>query len=575
MELPFVPMPQRYTFLTGVSQINENTHVVLQIPHKDERLLKCVKKIFNQLTIKNGRYALFSDEHNLLKYEMGRPEGYLLNIKNDSFQLASQDANGLFYGVQTLQQWFQMSSKKCIEIMDWPDLLMRSDYLDMRGIYPKFDKIIEYVQEMAQYKINTLTVEYEDKLPRSRKQFCHPTETWTEKQLRDFLQIAHDNFIDIIPLQQTFGHLEYALKTPEYIQLRETVDSPGEICPLRKGAVELSTSLIEETANLHPNSKWIHLGCDEVWSLGQSLECQASGLSRGKISIDFINQLVDKTVALGKIPIIWHDMIAEANDDELAQLNSQVIVAIWLYSPDTVATIAPNLMERLHSFGIRTIPCCSVRASDRAAGQNYPCVEQRIRNIDAWCKLIRHTRSIGMINTNWCSTFSLGNPYGLFETSRYTAFYAAERCWNLSADTTTFLERFLCVYHGIHDVVVSNDDERKYDYYKIIGKYLPIVKRNKLTAQLIEIMYRLEYAVPVNYTIFRGILFPGNKVEMSCLNERAKKDYLSLSSAEKDLKELLPQLLDSEMANLFFESRTFTNKLFQHELEKILGYKLR
>ena len=141
-----------------------------------------------------------------------------------------------------------------MEINDWPELAMRSDYLDMRGLFPKFENLLKYVEEMARYKLNTLVIEYEDKLPRSRKEFCHPLDALTPEQHALLLKTAHDHFIDVIPLQQSFGHLEYALKLPEYQHLRELPEAPGEMCPLREGSFELAASLIEETARLHPDS---------------------------------------------------------------------------------------------------------------------------------------------------------------------------------------------------------------------------------------------------------------------------------------------------------------------------------
>ena len=153
-----------------------------------------------------------------------------------------------------------MPAHPAVEITDWPELALRSDYLDMRGIYPKFENLLRYVEEMAAYKLNTLVIEYEDKLPRARKDLCHPTDALTPEQHRRLLEVARENFIDIIPLQQSFGHLEYVLKLPEYQHLREIPEAPGEMCPLREGAYELAASLLEETARLHPDSRYLHLG---------------------------------------------------------------------------------------------------------------------------------------------------------------------------------------------------------------------------------------------------------------------------------------------------------------------------
>lgn len=580
MSINFVPYPQRCTLLNGVANISANTKVVLQTPDSEPRLLNIAKTLFNNVEQKKGSYALYSSNSFVSEYPAAKPEGYLLSINNNELQLASQDAVGLFYAMQTLKQWLDAPVHERIEILDWPDLSLRSDYLDMRGLFPKFENILMYIRDMAHFKLNTLVIEYEDKLPRSRTEFCHSSATLTQAQLQMLLQVANENFIDVVPLQQTFGHLEYALKLPEYQHLREMPTTPGEMCPLRAGSYELAASLIEETAKMHPNSQYLHLGCDEVWSLGESDECKASGKSKGEIAIEFINKLAEKVISLGKTPIVWHDMLAnvwknnemgDAQDYEsLKNINKNIVVAIWLYSPDRLNRVAPALIERLNALGIRSLPCCAVRASDRCADQNYPRIEQRLRNIDAWCELIEKTRCTGMMNTNWCSTFSFGNPYGLFETSRYTAFYAAERCWNLHTSTTDFLERFLAVFHGVYNAITFGGAERRYDYYTTIGQHLPLITRNVLTAQLVDIMFRLEYATSVNYMTFRGDYFPDSNVELDCLHERAPSQYKNLHKVEKELREILPKLMTQEMSDLFFESRSYPNRLFQRELERIL-----
>lgn len=580
MDAFFIPEPQRCLPLSGSAEISRGTPVVLRTPQPDDRLLRAAQKLFAQVTAEEGDFALYSAGSFAPAYRQRRPEGYLLTVQGETVQLAAQDAPGLFYGLQTLGQYLEMPAHPALEINDWPDLALRSDYLDLRQLFPKFENLLRYVEEMARYKLNTLVIEYEDKLPRSRREFCHPQDALTPEQHALLLKTARDNFIEVIPLQQTFGHLEYALKLPEYQHLRELPEAPGEMCPLREGSFELAASLLEETARLHPDSRCIHLGCDEVWSLGQSPECRASGKSRGRLAIEYINRLAEKALALGKTPIVWHDMVADVwkgremgvagNYEDLALLNKNIVVAMWLYSPQAVNTVAPPLMEALHAQGIRTLPCSAIRASDRRGDQNYPCIEQRLRNVDAWCDLIARSRCDGMINTNWCSTFSLGNPYGLFETSRYTAFYAADRCWNLQAGSEAFWERFMAVYHGVYTADRHGGAERRYDYYTQVGGYLPQITRNRDTALLIDLMYRMEYATAVNFAAFRGDLFPGSKVELDCLRERAPQQYRRLRGMEAELRELLPRLLPPGMAEVFFTSRSWPRRLFQRELERIL-----
>lgn len=584
MELYFIPSPQRCIRLSGTAQVSYEDKMVLSMSEMDERVVCAAKKRFPNLTVCEGSYALYTEGSFAPHCAITKPESYLLTIRKNTIQLGANDAQGIFYGIQTLQQYMDMPEHPALEINDWPDLAFRSDYLDLRGIFPKFENILRYIEEMAHYKLNALVVEYEDKMPRNRREFCHPTDTLTAQQHEQLLSVAKQNYIDIIPLQQTFGHLEYALKLPEYQYLRELPETPGEMCPLRDGAYELACSLIEETARLHPDSKYLHLGCDEVWSLGQSPECKASGKTRGMIAIEHINRLAEKVLSLGKIPVVWHDMVANVwknhmmgeagNYDELAYLNKNIVVAMWLYSPERVSLVAPRLMEELHAQGIKTLPCCSIRASDRCGMQNYPCVEQRLRNVDIWCDLISKSRCDGMINTNWWSTFSHGNPYGLFETSRYTGYYAADRCWNLHAESKEFFERFMGVYHGVYHIPLITGDERRYDYYKLVGRYLDQVTRNQDTAVLVDVMFRQETATSVTYNAFRGDFFPDNAVEKDCLTERATNQYRNLHRLEEEMHEILDKLLPPEMARLFFESRNWPTQMYKKELERILGQQL-
>ena len=174
MNLFFIPQPQRCICLTGSADIGRETPVVLCMPQPDERLVLAAGKLFEHVRTEQGPFALYSENSFAPECPVRRPEGYLLNVRGPAVQLAAHDAPGLFYGIQTLRQYLEMPEHPAMEINDWPELAMRSDYLDMRGLFPKFENLLKYVEEMARYKLNTLVIEYEDKLPRSRKEFCHP-----------------------------------------------------------------------------------------------------------------------------------------------------------------------------------------------------------------------------------------------------------------------------------------------------------------------------------------------------------------------------------------------------------------
>jgi hexosaminidase len=94
---------------------------------------------------------------------------------------------------------------------------------------------------------------------------------------------AKSHNLDIIPLIQTFGHMEWLLKLREFELYRDDLTSPMVITPclnttyiLLEGnylsshyssnplSFRFFQDLLQQTLDMHPNSNIIHIGCDEV-----------------------------------------------------------------------------------------------------------------------------------------------------------------------------------------------------------------------------------------------------------------------------------------------------------------------
>lgn len=586
MRLNLIPMPQRIT-VTGETLFPppEKKPVYFHISEEDTRLTWHVMELFHTVTIhkRTGGTGclLYSEGRNPRDMDFQKAEGnsedekadcYTLSITGEGFVIASACPSGLFYGLQTLRQLMSHKEIPALIIEDWADTAMRSDYLDLRNIFPPFERILYFIKELSCYKINTLVVEYEDKLPFHALKFIrHPEYCFTEEEFECLLETANRHFIEIIPLQQSFGHLEYVLKYPEYIHLRETPESPGELCPLREGAMDLSKALLSDMAFLHPGSRYLHMGCDEVWSLGTSMECRESKKSRERIFIEFVNGLIDYVCSLGKIPIIWHDMFVHASDEELALLDKRVLAAIWLYMGSNLPATAKTMMDRLDQAGISYLGCPSVRCWDRLPEQNYPVIDNRLLNLDLWGETAKMRPLQGLIHTNWASTFSFGHPYGLFETSRYPLCYAAETSWNLRADKENFLYRFLHLYHGMDTSGLEASGYKNRDYYHLMGERYVNASKNRETAYLIHLMLVLESCFPVQHTIFRCELYPGSEVEFACLKERSETALQNYDKVQKELEEFIPEILNESMGNIFLESRFYLYRLARERLLELLS----
>ena len=185
-------------------------------------------------------------------------------------------------------------------------------------------------------------------------------------------------------MQQTFDYLEYVLKDPRFSSLRETPSAVGEMCPCKAQAAEVARALVQNMANRHPESHYIHIGCDEVWSLGTCKQCAESGKSRVQLFIEFVNQVIEAAAEQGKTPLLWHDMFEHATEEELAQLDRCAVVCIWIYNGNDLVTRVREFAQRLDAAKITYWACPAVRAWDCDDRQNYPVLSERINNIRLW-----------------------------------------------------------------------------------------------------------------------------------------------------------------------------------------------
>ncbi|XID92178.1 family 20 glycosylhydrolase [Paenibacillaceae bacterium WGS1546] len=509
------------------------------------------------------------------------PQGYRLTLRGTSASLIANDAPGFFYGLQTLRQLLEQGlPREAAAIEDWPDVPFRCMNYDLRQTFSKPELLVDYIGVMASFKANAILIEYEDKFPfRKHRAFRHPKHALTNGQLNRLLEAAERHFIEVIPLQQTFGHLEYLLGREEHKHLRETESSTGELCPSHPQSFALISELLAEIAECHPRSRYLHLGCDEVYSLCECPVCRERyGASRNSAFLDFVNRLIAYTCKLGKKPVIWQDMLAECSDEELGRLDRRVVVMVWHYNGKNVDRLVSPLISRLQSFGIEVMGAPSVRCFDRKDDQNYPVVRERVSNIEQWTDIAAERRLAGLVGTNWSAVFSLGVPYGVFETSWYTAAYFADASWQRDRQSgEPFIDRFLQAFHGLAPETAERllgvrDDE---DYYASMPKLLDAVSRNVETASLIAALIEFETAADRSRTIhkyvYRYRLYPDSEPERRSLENNYRITREGLRRARERIAEALRAFQPEDMAEHYILSRFYLHDFLEEKLYRPIG----
>ncbi|WP_339279399.1 DUF4838 domain-containing protein [Paenibacillus sp. FSL H3-0329] len=593
-----IPQPKQIQAKEGEAFLfSEGVSLSLYMERHDQRLVVHCRRAFPELecthVISGKGYSLIlqslsqpetkgaqPDEVDL-KLLNGRAEGYRLEVSERRMVIQALDAPGLFYGLQTLLQLRKSAGEvPAVTITDWPDTSVRAMNFDLRQTFSKPELLLSYLADFARYKTNAVLIEYEDKFPFQKyPEFVHPQHSLSLTQLEELKRTAHEYFIEIIPLQQSFGHLEYVLRHDTWRHLRETELSLGEICPSHPESFELITDLLQGMMDAHPDSRYIHLGCDEVYSLCECERCKTLfGGVRERAFIAFLNTLIEFTASRGKKAIFWHDMLDKCPPEELAKLDKRSVAMIWIYNGRNIEAEVSSLADKFRSLGIEVMGAPAVRSFDWAEHQNYPVLLNRTDNLLQWAETAEKLDLGCIVATNWTGPFSLGVPYGIFETTWYPMLLHADLAWNRKADASTFIDRFMERFHGI-DPRTGHAQLGNYqleDYYDVIWKLLDKVKDHKDEAELIAIMHDFEAATDrsraIHKYVYRWELYPGDDAEWHSLLNNYMRNRRGRENVLPRMKAVLERYQPSDMAEHFVKSRFYLHDYLEQTLYRELGF---
>ncbi|PSN36468.1 hypothetical protein C0J52_20603 [Blattella germanica] len=209
----------------------------------------------------------------------------------------------------------------------------RMVHLDLKGAPPRVSYYEDFFPLIRNLGATGILIEYEDMFPFTgpELQDLPAYNAYSASDIKQILHLAAVNDLMVIPLIQTFGHLEFVLKLQKFIELREVEKYPQVICPTHNSTFDLLTAMIDQVIALHPGIKYLHIGCDEVYYLGECVRC-------GLTMVD--HQWSKKQLFLHHhrdvIPLTWDDEFRELTSQELVQWGIPKLIepVIWKYTPD-------------------------------------------------------------------------------------------------------------------------------------------------------------------------------------------------------------------------------------------------
>ena len=290
------------------------------------------------------------------------------------------------------------------------DFVVKGFHLDLRIQVMKMDALKAFAKKLSEQGINTLVMEWEGTYPFESHPLIPNKYAYTKDEIKSFISYCSSIGIDVIPLQQSFGHVEYILRHERYKDLREDQKDYSQVCPLEEeGDKKLFTDLFTELAATHP-SKYFHIGGDETYLLGHCEKCKAKAVKEGtsKLYIDHIKMLCDIVISLGKIPVMWAD-IALKHPEALKLLPKQTILVDWNYGWD-MNNFGDH--EKLMQSGFEVWGAPSIRSHP----DNYFLTqwEKHFKNIRDFIPACRQLGYKGIIMTSWSTS---GQYSTVWETS--------------------------------------------------------------------------------------------------------------------------------------------------------------
>ena len=83
--------------------------------------------------------------------------------------------------------------------------------------------------------------------------------------MKDFVEFCEILGLEVIPLVQTFGHLEFVLKHEEFAYLRDVPEMPESICPCHDDTMGVIKEIVDQVMKVHPKANYLHIGRDGKW----------------------------------------------------------------------------------------------------------------------------------------------------------------------------------------------------------------------------------------------------------------------------------------------------------------------
>ena len=252
----------------------------------------------------------------------------------DGAVLSASDKDGILYAMATFIQAAEVSDGKItVEralIEDFADKEYRSLMVDLAREWHPAYTVLQYIDLCFILKIKHLHLHFLDNerytLPSRAFPKLNEAASYTYEEIAKMRERARSRGIVIIPEFEAPGHAAMLSRCYPEVFANEPLSASAEeltecgavitddsiICAGKESSFEGVKTLLRETAELFPDSPYIHIGGDEAkiaaWDFCP--HCKAYMAERGiedvhELYSEYVGRVAREVITLGRTPIVW------------------------------------------------------------------------------------------------------------------------------------------------------------------------------------------------------------------------------------------------------------------------------
>nr|XP_005994830.1 PREDICTED: hexosaminidase D-like [Latimeria chalumnae]XP_005994831.1 PREDICTED: hexosaminidase D-like [Latimeria chalumnae]XP_014343137.1 PREDICTED: hexosaminidase D-like [Latimeria chalumnae] len=299
---------------------------------------------------------------------------------------------------------------------DYATTPMRLVHLDLKGAAPKVSYLEQIFPLFSIFGANGLLIEYEDMFPfKGDLEILKSPYAYSVADIEKIQQLAEANKLEIIPLVQTFGHMEFALKHDKYKHLRELERFPNTMNPNIPDSSLLVVKILSQVLDLHKKSSWIHIGADETFCLGEGTDSKNwLAKNNGDINKMFLNHVKEVGNIIKIYPgmklLMWDDMLRKTKVETIKDsgITEYISPVIWKYKPNLKVEEIESFISKYAESGFKSMMFASAFKGATGVDQIWTSVNFHLNNTIKWLEVIQLAKSkypslsyLGIALTGW------------------------------------------------------------------------------------------------------------------------------------------------------------------------------